>query len=116
MPIWFVDGAEALSPPAYQAITDAENDVLIGAVSAWEIAIKRSVGKLVPGHDYVAAVCAAGARELPITIAHAQAVGSLPLHHRDPFDRLLVAQAMAEDAIVVSGDPHVARYGVDVLW
>ena len=114
--IWFADGAADLSADATAAIEDPTNDVYVSAVVAWEIAIKRGTGKLTAANDYIAATLAAGGRELPVAIAHAQAVKKLPMHHRDPFDRLLVAQALCEDATLVTGDERIAKYPIAVLW
>jgi PIN domain nuclease of toxin-antitoxin system len=114
--IWFAEDAPQLSASAAAAIEDAANDVLLSAVVAWEIAIKRGLGKLHAANSYVDVMLAAGSRELPVTTAHAQRVEDLPLHHSDPFDRLLVAQAIAEDAAIVTNDRRIERYDVSVLW
>jgi PIN domain nuclease of toxin-antitoxin system len=114
--IWFTEDAPQLSTSAAAAIEDPANDILLSAVVAWEIAIKRGVGKLSVANNYVDVMLAAGSRELPVVIAHAQKVEDLPPHHSDPFDRLLVAQAMAEDAAIVTNDPRIRRYDVSVLW
>ena len=86
-------------------------------MSLWEIAIKRSRGKLSAPADLSRRLAALRQVELlPISPLHAEAVGELPWHHRDPFDRLLVAQALAEKLAIVSSDPALAQYGVDVIW
>jgi PIN domain nuclease of toxin-antitoxin system len=85
-------------------------------VVPWEIAIKRALGKLEASDEYLRLLRFADAVELPITIGHAQAVERLPPHHNDPFDRLLVAQATAEDAAIVTNDHRISRYDVSVLW
>ncbi len=114
--IWFTEDAPQLSTSAAAAIEDPGNDILLSAVVAWEIAIKRGLGKLLVANNYVDVMLAAGSRELPVVIAHAQQVESLPPHHSDPFDRLLVAQAMAESAAIVTNDQRIGRYDVSVLW
>jgi PIN domain nuclease of toxin-antitoxin system len=114
--IWFTEDAPQLSTSAAAAIQDPGNDILLSAVVAWEIAIKRGLGKLLVANNYVDVMLAAGSRELPVVIAHAQQVESLPPHHSDPFDRLLVAQAMAEGAAIVTNDQRIGRYDVSVLW
>jgi len=114
--IWFTDDAPLLSAAAAAAIEDPANEILLSAVVAWEIAIKRGIGKLRVANNYVDVMLAAGSRELPVVIAHAQTVETLPPHHSDPFDRLLVAQAMAEDAAIVTNDQRIKRYDVSVLW
>ncbi len=88
----------------------------LSAVSFWEIAIKRSLGKLEIEDGWARALARLSFDPLPVTALHAAAVERLPWHHRDPFDRLLVAQAMLEGQTLVSADPRVAAYEIDVLW
>jgi PIN domain nuclease of toxin-antitoxin system len=114
--IWFTENAPQLSTSAAAAIEDPGNDILLSAVVAWEIAIKRGLGKPLVANNYVDVMLAAGSREIPVGIAHAQKVESLLPHHSDPFDRLLVAQAMAEGAAIVTNDQRIRRYDVSVLW
>ena len=90
--------------------------MLLSAVVVWEIAIKRAVGKLPVDHRYLSLLLESGAEPLSISLAHARAVEELPLHHCDPFDRLLVAQAAAESAAIVTNDHRIRAYGVPVLW
>lgn len=82
----------------------------------WEVAIKRSLGKLETPPDLAAVLVGAGALELPIRHAHAAAVADLPWHHRDPFDRLLIVQAILEDAVVVGSDEVFDLYGTRRIW
>ncbi|MBS2022192.1 MAG: type II toxin-antitoxin system VapC family toxin [Deltaproteobacteria bacterium] len=90
--------------------------VYVSAATAWEIGIKRTLGKL-KGKGRVADVLADyGFLELPITIAHAERVESLPQIHRDPFDRILVAQALEESLVLVSDDERIREYGAPVIW
>lgn len=114
--IWFTEDSPRLPARAGTAIEDPANSVLLSAVVAWEIAIKRGLGKLRVANRYVDVMLAAGCQELPVGIAHAQAVETLPQHHSDPFDRLLIAQAIAEAAVVVTGDDRIQQYDVTVLW
>jgi PIN domain nuclease of toxin-antitoxin system len=114
--IWFTEDAPQLSSSAAAAIEDPANDILLSAVVAWEIAIKRGLGKLRVANNYVDVMLAAGSRELPVAIEHARRVENLPPHHSDPFDRLLVAQAINENAAIVTSDQRIARYEVSVLW
>lgn len=95
---------------------DPSNQVLLSAAVVWEVAIKRSLDKLEAPGGFATTLVEAGAQPLPITLEHADAVEALPWHHRDPFDRILVAQAIAERAAIVSGDAALHPYGVTVVW
>jgi PIN domain nuclease of toxin-antitoxin system len=97
------------------AIADGANLVAVSAASAWEISIKRALGKLQAPDDLEAQLEASDFVALPITVADGLAAGSLPRHHDDPFDRMLVAQARANGLTVVTRDSRLARYGVDLL-
>ena len=105
---------------ARRAIADEENEILIGAVSAWEIATKNRLGKLpwaaTVVEDVGRAIAAQDFRELPITVNDAARAGSLPGAHRDPFDRMLIAQALSANLSVVSNDLVFDHYGVHRLW
>ena len=109
-----------LSPVAKAAIADHNNEVWVSATCAWEIAIKMAIGKirLLDPVEYFMSegIRKANAVELPIRIAHAVRVASLPLHHRDPFDRLLLAQAQVESMSIVTSDRQFAAYGLPVVW
>jgi PIN domain nuclease of toxin-antitoxin system len=106
-----------LSKAARAVIADRSRQLVVSAVSLWEIAIKRSLGKLTAPIDLGRRLAATGQVDLlPISPRHAEAVGELPWHHRDPFDRLLVAQAVLEGMTLVSCDAELARYGVTVVW
>lgn len=117
--LWWLDDDRRLSARLRSRIASTDEDVYVSAVSIWEIAIKTALGKLVlPGVDPArldALIPACGFRELAITGAHASAVATLPPLHSDPFDRLLVAQARAENATLVSCDPALVGYGVAML-
>ncbi len=115
--LWLLAGDKRLSPRASTTTKDASRALVVSAVSLWEVAIKRSRGKLAVPADLSRRL--AGLRQvelLPISPLHAEAVGELPWHHRDPFDRLLVAQARAERLSIVSSDQALAQYGVEVVW
>jgi PIN domain nuclease of toxin-antitoxin system len=118
--IWYVDQDRSLSPAARAAIADPSNDRLVGAGKIWEIAIKVGLKKLnlsQPFRQWMAqAVTGLGAAILPIAIEHADVQAGLPHHHRDPFDRLLVAQALVESLSVVSADAQLDSYGIKRLW
>jgi PIN domain nuclease of toxin-antitoxin system len=114
--IWMAADPERLSPRAATAITDPGNDVFVSAVSGWEIAIKRARGKLrFPDPDR-AMLATLRLRELPMSLRHAAMVATLPDHHRDPFDRMLLAQASADGLTLVSRDQAFAPYDATVLW
>jgi len=110
--LWWLDDPQHLSKAARKAITDGKNTVYVSAAVVWEIAIKRSLGKLDAPHDLEGAMASNRFLPLPVTIPHALAVEMLPGHHRDPFDRLLIAQAQYEGIKLVSRDSHVPLYGV----
>ena len=114
--LWWLSDDTRLGDTSAQLMTDASNQVLLSAVVVWEVAIKRSLGKLEAPGNLAATLLGAGAQALPIGVDHAEAIGELPWHHRDPFDRLLVAQAQIEQAVLVSDDEALAPYGVPMLW
>jgi PIN domain nuclease of toxin-antitoxin system len=114
--LWWLSGDERLGPRAGELIDDASSEVLLSAAVVLEATIKRSLGKLEAPAGLAEILIDAGALPLPIWIAHAEAVGRLPWHHRDPFDRLLVAQAQVEQAVIVSNDEALRPYGVPTVW
>ncbi len=111
--IWWDNGK--LPKPVTRRIQQAE-DVFVSAVVAWEIAIKSSLGKMTARGGVAEAMADYGFSELAVNVAHADAVRGLPNHHRDPFDRMLVAQAQVEGLVIVSVDTALAPYGVQVVW
>jgi PIN domain nuclease of toxin-antitoxin system len=114
--LWWLAGEERIGDDVVRQLTDDSNQILISAVVVWEVSIKRSLGKLQAPGAIGPTLVKAGARPLPVTIEHAAAEEQLPWIHRDPFDRLLVAQALTEDAAIVSRDEPLSRYGVTVVW
>ncbi len=108
--------ASRISKKALAALGSEGVDPIVSAVTIWEAAIKRGLGKLEAPDDLLAQLEGAGVGLLPITARHADLVASLPLHHRDPFDRLLVAQATLEKLPLVSDDEWVRRYDIEVVW
>jgi PIN domain nuclease of toxin-antitoxin system len=94
---------------------DHEPDVYVSPVTIWEVAIKQSLGKLIDPTDLPERIRNIGFTELPITSLHAIAAGRLPLIHRDPFDRMLVAQARCQDLTLVTRDAHIHKYEVATL-
>ena len=118
--LWWVADSGRLPEAAYRAIADEANEKLVSAASAWEIATKHRLGKL-PGADAFAldvagAIAHQGFEELPITVEDATRAGALPGPLRDPFDRILIAQALARNLVLISIDEHFDRYGVRRLW
>lgn len=114
--IWFLDRDERLGESAKRHLTDDTNRVLLSAVVVWEISLKRSLGKLAFPDDYLGQLLGEGVQSLPINVAHAAAVEHLPWHHRDPFDRMLIAQASVEGAAVVTRDEAMQPYDVATIW
>lgn len=118
--LWWLSGDDALSATARTAIADEGNGIFISAASAWEIATKHRIGKLPRVTAIVAdldgAIADQGFIGLPISLRHGQAAGALPGPHRDPFDRMLIAQAMLENLVLVSNEQPFDAYGVARLW
>jgi PIN domain nuclease of toxin-antitoxin system len=112
--LWWLAG-DGLRPNAAAAVGDPRNTVLVSAVSVWEVGIKGALGKVTIDGDLLESIRATGFEALPITFDHAHAAGALPLHHRDPFDRMLVAQATVEAATLVTRDPAIAAYETPLL-
>jgi PIN domain nuclease of toxin-antitoxin system len=118
--LWWLAGDENLSADARAALGESENTIFVSAASTWEISTKHRLGKL-PGVNAIAsnladAIESQGFFGLPITIGHGQAAGSLLGPHRDPFDRMLIAQAMLDDLILVSNERAFDAYAVRRLW
>ncbi len=118
--LWMQTVPERFSPRALELVRDVETELYLSAASAWEIAIKFALGKLplpLPPSRYVPArMASSGVNGLPVTHLHALHVATLPLHHRDPFDRLLVAQAQLEGFPIMTADGQLSAYEVPVLW
>lgn len=114
--LWAVDDAPQLSTAARAAITDGNNLVFVSAATAWEIAIKKAIGKLsLPQGNYLDELQVHRFTPLDITTEHALAVENLPHHHKDPFDRLLIAQAQVEKLVFVTGDARIKQYAVQIM-
>lgn len=115
--VWLLIGhRDAVPAVVREALEDVDNEVWVSAASVWEIAIKRSLGKVRIEEPWRRTLTGLGFAQLPITAEHAAAVESLPWHHKDPFDRILVAQAGIERLTLVSADRLLRRYDVEVLW
>jgi PIN domain nuclease of toxin-antitoxin system len=115
--LWLlVDDRKRVPEQVIDALEDGRNQVALSAVSVWEIAVKRSIGKLTLEESWAQTLSGLGFDPMPVTALHAQAVEHLPWHHGDPFDRLLVAQAAVERRTLVTADQRLAAYGVEVFW
>ena len=118
--LWWESADPRLAAAARDAISSPKNEVFVSAASAWEIATKYRLGRL-PGvaliaADIAGAVASQGFVELPIRICDGQAAGALPPIHKDPFDRMLIAQAVATDVVIVSNEALFNAYAVARLW
>jgi PIN domain nuclease of toxin-antitoxin system len=118
--LWFIDGSPRLSATARQLIEDPANERLVSIASLWEMAIKASIGRLSFAQPFATLMTDQLRRNsmqvLDITLAHTGHVAALPFHHRDPFDRMLIAQSLVETIAIVSVDSAFDAYGVTRLW
>ncbi len=114
--LWWRDGSPRLSQKAGEAIADGQNQIVVSAATLWEIVIKRGLGKLRFPDDLEEVVQEEEFAVLAITFAHLRALDGLPRLHRDPFDRLLIAQALAEGIPILTDDRRFASYGIGVFW
>ena len=113
--IWWMSGSEQLGKLSQQMITDEQNQVYVSAASIWEMSIKRQMGKLQIPDDLDSIIEELGFEKLDISLFHAEQAGSLPMHHKDPFDRMLIAQAQAEGLQLISTDEHFPKYGINLF-
>ena len=114
--LWYATSSRAMKEETYRILEDPTNRVFISVASIWEMTIKQSVGKLDPlDQEPEQIVEDSGFRLLEIDAVHAKTAGRLPLLHRDPFDRMLVAQAQIEDLILITNDGDIPKYGVTTL-
>jgi PIN domain nuclease of toxin-antitoxin system len=118
--IWYVDQDHLLTSRAHAAISDPNNVLILSAASVWEIAVKVGIQKLtlsLPYRQWMAkAITDLSLTILPITVDYADTQASLPWHHRDPFDRLVISQSRIEGIPVISGDPQFDAYGITRIW
>jgi PIN domain nuclease of toxin-antitoxin system len=112
--LWWLANSPALPPEARALIADPSNSIVVSAVSLWEIWLKKSLGKLDIPEDFEARLEGELMDHLPLRAAHAHGVALIEWHHRDPFDRMLVAQAQAENLVLLTRDEAVQRYGSHV--
>ena len=118
--LWWLDGDRRLSRRARAVMTDEANQVFVSAASAWELATKARLGKLDGAldvaNDVAGCLSRQGFLELAITVPHAQRAGNLRIDHRDPFDRMLIAQGQMEDLPIVSNEPVFDGFGIERIW
>ncbi|HEU0155651.1 MAG TPA: type II toxin-antitoxin system VapC family toxin [Stellaceae bacterium] len=114
--IWWSEGLPALGSAAHEAISDPANEVLVSIAALWEITIKTSSGKLSLPSDLETITTDQGFAVLPISFAHLRCLAGLPRLHRDPFDRMMIAQALAEGMPIATADRVFAGYRVQVIW
>ena len=113
--IWWMNGDEQLGHNAQKHISNTENAIYISAASVWEMSIKQQLGKLTVPDDIESLIEVLGFSALPFNLFHSQQAGRLPMHHRDPFDRMLIAQAQAEGLQILTKDEHFPAYGVRLI-
>ena len=111
---WVSDWDE-IDETTRDAIADPANEVLVSAVSGWEIAVKKAQGQLVAPDNMSAVVAEKHFKHLPLTFEHVERAAVLPMHHRDPFDRMLIAQAQTEGLVLVTGDERIRLYDVSTM-
>ena len=118
--LWWIEDNPRLSPRAREIISDIENEVFLSAASGWEIAIKARLGRIKlpqdPARFVMEQVTINAFRTLPIQLNHTLHVYTLPPIHRDPFDRILIAQSQLENIPIITADSYIAKYPVEVIW
>jgi PIN domain nuclease of toxin-antitoxin system len=113
--LWFLENDSKLSDRVREVITNPENVIFVSAISAWEISIKQSLGKLIAPGNLEEALRFSGFEVLSMTLAHGIKVADLPLHHKDPFDRMLIAQALVEGLTIITVDKKFKFYDVPLF-
>ena len=114
--LWWRDDSPSLPARISDQIRAPDNDIVVSIVSLWEIAIKRGLGNLRFLEDFEQVMEEEGFDLLTVAYAHLRVLGDLPLHHRDPFDRLLISQSLAERVPIATGDRMFPQYGVEIVW
>ena len=113
--LWWLADDPSLGEEARTGISDPGSSVFVSAATVWEVSIKQALGKLEAPSDLLHQVELNRFEPLSMTVSHAYTAGALPRHHDDPFDRMLVAQAMKEDLVLLTGDPRMSSYGVETV-
>ncbi|MBY0507501.1 MAG: type II toxin-antitoxin system VapC family toxin [Bryobacteraceae bacterium] len=114
--LWWLDDSPRLPPQMRELISDPERTVFVSTATAWEIRMKQKIGKLDLPAQFDAALDSSAFHWLPVSRAHADYTAQLPFHHRDPFDRMLIAQAHCEGFTLLTADARLAAYGKNILW
>ena len=114
--LWWSEASSALSPTARNAIADPANETLISIAGLWELIIKASLGKLALPDDLETMAISQGFSVLSISFTHLRRFAALPWHHKDPFDRMMIAQSLAEGIPIATADRRFAAYGVQIVW
>jgi len=118
--LWSLDSVERLGREAREILENGREDIYLSAASAWELSIKMRLGKLSfpgpPAHYVPKFMAKQGLRSLPVTHSHAMKVYDLPAHHPDPFDRLLIAQSIIEEMVILTSDRAFEKYPVQLVW
>jgi PIN domain nuclease of toxin-antitoxin system len=114
--LWALEGSDKLSPIARESIENEANEVLVSVVSAWEMSVKRALGKLSAPHDLEDAIADAGFIQRLLRFGDCERLSTLPSIHRDPFDRMLVSQALEDGIPLVTKDDVIARYPLQTIW
>lgn len=113
--LWWLTDVARLPDPTRAAIASPHNEVFVSAVTGWEIAVKKARGKLTAPDNLSAMIAEKGFQHLHLTFHHAEQAGALPMHHRDPFDRFLIAQAQTEGLTLITRDARIRRYGIPTM-
>ena len=113
--IWWMEKNRRLAEELYNLINNSDNQIFLSVATVWEIVIKKSKGKLKVPNDIKGGIKTSGFNLLPIEISHVLALEKLPPHHRDPFDRILIAQAQIENCTLVTNDPKIKRYKIKTV-
>ena len=113
--VWCLSEVPRLAEGARAAIADPRNEVFVSAITGWEVAVKRAKGRMTAPDNLSAIIEERGFTHLPLTFHHAEQAGNLAMHHKDPFDRFLIAQAQAERLVLVTRDARIPLYGVRTL-
>ena len=113
--VWCLSEVPKLAEGARAAIADPRNEVFVSAITGWEISVKRAKGRMTAPDNLLSMIEERGFTHLPLTFHHAEQAGGLPRHHKDPFDRFLIAQAQAEGLVLVTRDARIPLYGVRTM-